>query len=249
MIHYHGTPVSGTKQDAARFLVGRHALVSFVHQQNLPEVLEYCQSFVLDNGAFSHWKAGKGEINFADFCSWVSQFARHPNFDWCLIPDKIDGTEQENRDLVNRWLDSGIEAKGVPVWHMHESLEYLGDLIHEFDVVAFGSSGTWSMPNTQGWWGRMSEAMRVACDESGRPRAKLHGLRMLNPDVFTRLPLSSADSTNATMNAGNVSGFGMYPAPTAGVRAGVIADRIEQHNSAPVWVGAEQIDLFMEGAA
>jgi hypothetical protein len=29
MIHYHGTPIGGTRQDVARFLVGRHALIPF----------------------------------------------------------------------------------------------------------------------------------------------------------------------------------------------------------------------------
>lgn len=58
MIHYHGTPIGGTRQDVARFLVGRHALIPFGRQDDTGAVLEFCQSFVLDNGAFSHWKKG-----------------------------------------------------------------------------------------------------------------------------------------------------------------------------------------------
>ena len=30
----------------------------------MPTVLESCQSFILDNGAFSHWKSGRGAIDF-----------------------------------------------------------------------------------------------------------------------------------------------------------------------------------------
>jgi hypothetical protein len=81
----------------------------------------------------------------------------------------------------------------------------------------------------------MSEAMSVACDDLGRPRCKLHGLRMLDPEIFGRLPLSSADSTNAAVNSGSLSRFGMYKPPTASQRAAVIADRIEAHNSAPTF--------------
>jgi hypothetical protein len=82
----------------------------------------------------------------------------------------------------------------------------------------------------------MSEAMDAICDEHGRPLAKLHGLRMLNPAIFTLLPLTSGDSTNAAVNCGSIKRFGMYLPPTAAQRAAVIAERIEAHNSAPVWV-------------
>lgn len=244
MIHYHGTPIGGSRQDAARFLIGRHALVSFYRPDDMPAVLECCQSFVLDNGAFSHWKAGKGGIDFDAYLAWAQRYHRHPAFDWCLIPDVIDGTEEDNAGLVRRWLGLvGDVPKGVPVWHLHESLEYLEWLVDRFEWVALGSSGQWSTPGAPDWWQRMAEAMRVICDDQGRPRCKLHGLRMLDPEVFTRLPLASADSTNAAVNCGSVSRFGMYPAPTASQRAAVIAERIEAHNSAPVWDGYEQIGL------
>lgn len=244
MIHYHGTPIGGSRQDAARFLMGRHALVSFYRPDDMPVVMECCQSFVLDNGAFSHWKAGKGEIDFDAYLAWAQQYHRHPAFDWCLIPDVIDGTEKDNAELVRRWLGLlGDVPKGVPVWHLHESLEWLEWLVDRFEWVALGSSGQWATPGAPDWWQRMAEAMRVICDDKGRPRCKLHGLRMLDPAVFTRLPLASADSTNAAVNCGSVSRFGIYPAPTASQRAAVIAERIEAHNSAPVWDGCEQIGL------
>lgn len=31
MKHFHGTPIGGTRQDAARFLLGRHALVPLAY--------------------------------------------------------------------------------------------------------------------------------------------------------------------------------------------------------------------------
>src|SRR6185312_7590640 len=87
---------------------------------------------------------------------------------------------------------------------------------------------------------RMAEAMEVCCDEHGRPRTKLHGLRMLNPAVFRRLPLASADSTNAVRNSNQLKRFGMYPPPSNGARQAIIADRIEQCQSAGAWVNLDQ---------
>lgn len=243
MIHYHGTPIGGARQDAARFLMGRHALVSFYRPDDLPAVMECCQSFCLDNGSFSHWKAGKGEIDFAAYHKWVQSMAGHPGLDWALIPDKIDGAEQDNVDMVTRWLREGSKVEGVPVYHLHESLDWLDYLVSRFRTVALGSSGQWATPGTPDWWGRMAEVMRTACDEHGRPRCRLHGLRMLDPAVFSRLPLVSADSTNAAVNCGSVSRFGMYVPPTSAQRAAVIAERIESHNSAQVWAGYEQMVL------
>lgn len=232
MIHYHGTPIGGSRQDVARFLTGRHALIPFGRQDDLGPVLEFCQSFCLDNGAFSHWKSGKGKIDFDAYYMWAQSLSRHPSFDWALIPDIIDGTENDNKAWVIKWLQAGTRIKGVPVWHLHESFEYLEWLNSNFEIVALGSSGDFKTPGSKIWWERIDEAMRIVCDDMGRPKCKLHGLRMLSVKVFTRIPLSSADSTNAAVNCGSLSRFGMYKPATSSQRAAVIADRIEAFNSA-----------------
>lgn len=121
------------------------------------------------------------------------------------------------------------------MWHLHEDIGRLERLCRQFRTVALGSSGRWTTPGAAGWWGRMSEAMNAICPD-GRPLAKLHGLRMLDPAIFTKLPLASADSTNAAVNSGSLDRFGIYLPPTAAQRSAVIAERIEANNSAPAWV-------------
>lgn len=246
MIHYHGTPISGDAQGMARFLVGRHALVSFAYPAAVSVVADACQSFVLDNGAFTAWRQGK-PLDVTGYMRWVHQWCLHPGFDWALIPDVIDGTEEENDKLLARWCNFGLKRYGVPVWHMHESIDRLQKLCMDWRIVALGSSGEWPNPGAHKWWDRMTEAMEAICDVDGRPPCKLHGLRMLDPRVFSDLPLASADSTNAGVNAGSVSRFGSYTPPSAYQRAAVIADRIEAVNSAPCWIKrtADQEDLFL----
>lgn len=240
MIHYHGTPVGGRREDAAKFLAGRHALVPFTYQQDLPIALEVCKTVVLDNGAFTVWQQG-GTLDVPGYIEWVESLHRHPAVQWALIPDVIDGTEDDNQTLLLNWPG---HLPGVPVYHMHESLERAEWLASTYRIVAIGSSGQWPTPGTDSWWDRMAEIMSVVCDEDGRPRTKLHGLRMLNPAIFHRLPLASADSTNASQN-NVVNRFGMYPPPTAGQRANVIADRIEAHQSAAVWVARDQQNVLV----
>ena len=237
MIHYHGTPIGGTRIDAARFLMGRHALVSFHRPDDLPIVMEACQSFVLDNGAFSKWKSGGGDVDCNKYMEWLESIDKHPGLDWYVIPDKIDGAEADNRKLIEEWPTNKLKAEGVPVWHPHESLEWLITLTKNFKTVAFGGSPQYKSPGSNIWWVRMKEAMNSICDENGKAPCKLHGLRMLNPKVFSKLPLSSADSTNAAIHSGSVDRFGLYKPVTRGQRAQVIAERIESHNSAEAWNG------------
>lgn len=212
--------------------MGRHALVPFPRQDDMGVVAEACQSFIFDNGAFSIWKKG-GLLDVPGYAAWCRQWYRHPGFDFALIPDVIDGTEAENDQFVASWPK---DIPGVPVWHMNESIHRLQLLARSFRVVALGSSGQFATVGTPQWWGRMNETMRAVCDKDGRPICKLHGLRMLDPAVFTRLPLASADSTNAGVNGGSLDRFGIYLPPTAAQRAAVIAERIEANNSAPVWI-------------
>jgi len=249
LIHYHGTPCGATREDVARFLKGRHSLVSFYRPEDIGTAAEVCQSFCLDNGAFSAWKQGAA-INWLDYYSFVRDWCSHPGFDFAIIPDVIDGTEAENDELIYEWDDRFGTNYGVPVWHMHESIERLIELARKWRMVAIGSSGDFATVGNGPWWQRITIAMRAVCDKTGRPLTKLHGLRMLDPAIFTKLPLSSADSTNAVRNSSNYARFGNYIAPNASTRMAIIAERIEAHQSAPLWTNTNwvQSELFSDFA-
>ena len=95
----------------------------------------------------------------------------------------------------------------------------------------------------------MAEAMDILTDEAGRPIVKLHGLRMLDPTIFSHLPLASADSTNVGRNIGMDGRWkGAYSPPDKKTRAIVMMQRIESHASASVWSEssgvAQNLDLF-----
>ena len=78
--------------------------------------------------------------------------------------------------------------------------------------------------------------MNAITDSNGLPTTKLHGLRMLNADVFTRIPLSSADSTNIAQNIGIDSAWrGTYVPTNKDIRALVMRDKIEANQSSKNW--------------
>jgi hypothetical protein len=146
----------------------------------------------------------------------------------------IDGNEADNDCLLAEWpLPRWF---GAPVWHMHESMERLERLASSWPRVCIGSSGAYATIGTAEWWGRIAQAMRVVCNDEGQPLVKLHGLRMLNPDVFTRIPFSSADSTNIGRNVGIDQAWkGTYSPPTKEARAQIMRSRIESQNSPACW--------------
>lgn len=239
MIHYHGTPMTSTL-DMVKAFAGKHAMVSYEHPEQLELAAEVCQSIVLDNGAFSAWQQGK-VYDFNGYADWASRWIRHPAVDWCVIPDRIDGSESDNKSLVEAW--SLPRASSVPVWHFHESLDYL-EWLMQWPRIALGSSGQYAEIGTAHWWARVSEAMRVICDDQGRPKVKLHGLRMLDPGVFSKIPLASADSCNVARNVGlDTRWKGSYTPKSKYARAIVLMERIECHASSAYW-SEEVIDSY-----
>ena len=254
MLHYHGTPCGATREDVARFLSGRHALIPWVRPEDIGTAAEVCQSFCLDNGAFTAWKSGKPITDWSEYFRWAAEWLQHPGCDFAIIPDVIDGSEDDNNALLAKWhqkVKGRSQFRGAPVWHLHESMSRLQWLCGHYDRVCLGSSGKWPTPGSKkdGWWLRIAEAMKVCCDERGVPQTKLHGLRMLDPAIFSKLPLASADSTNAVRNSSSYKRFGMYIPPNASTRMSIIAERIEKHQSVAIWVpGSEVFEADSEQA-
>lgn len=233
MIHYHGLPIT-PETAAVRVMTGGHPFITFRTRQQFAAAVAVCQSFAIDNSAFSAWKEGKPIVNWAPFYEWAEQCKRVPSCDFAVIPDIIDGSEADNDALLSEWpLPKWF---GAPVWHMHESLERLERLASTYPRICIGSSGEFATIGTAAWWGQMARAMRVVCNDDGEPLCKLHGLRMLNPEIFTRLPFASADSTNIGQNIGiDVKWKGGYQPATKEGRAMVMRERIESQNAPARW--------------
>jgi hypothetical protein len=255
MIRYHGGPI--TPESAALAAWKRaHAMISFANADQTELAFACADSVALDNGAWPLFVAGKGEIDIEAYASWVTTWCRHPAFDWCLIPDKIDGGEEENESMMRRFSarlarelgvhENACRSLQVPVWHMHESIDKIKRLAKEWARVAIGSSGDFVTIGTPKWWGRISEAMEVICQD-GLPNCKLHGLRQMDPEVFSVVPYSSVDSTNVARNIGiDCRWTGSYVPVRKETRAMLLRDNIENHACAVRWNGpiARNMELY-----
>lgn len=227
MIHYHGGPIT-PETCALKVWGGRHAFVSFAHPTQIKAAAAVCQSFALDNGAFSLWKAGS-PVDWPGYYTWAADWLSHPACDFAIIPDVIGGTEAENDALVTGWP---LGHRGAPVWHLNESIERLGRLAAAWPRVALGSAEEFDVSTPRDALARLAVALPAISDGNGRPFVKLHGLRMLAAEVVTRVPLASADSTNVARNIGIDSRWsGSYAPATKEGRAAVLVERLEQHQA------------------
>lgn len=192
MIHYHGTPITPRAQLLR--MAGRHFCVSKAHPQDLKTCLSIGQSIMFDNGAFSAFTKGKA-TNWPDYYRWLSPNLAPPH--WAVIPDVIDGTVEQQRELVRQW-PAEFGHLGAPVWHLSLSIDWLLELSDRFPRVCFGSAGAYWQIGSPSWCARMDKAFN-ALHVSGRFNTWIHGLRMLG-QCDGGWPLASADSTNVAQN-------------------------------------------------
>ena len=63
---------------------------------------------VVDNGAFSVWKSGKGAIDRDGFFRWSNEILGRCEVAVAVIPDVIEGSEADN------WLEAAWAVRGGP---------------------------------------------------------------------------------------------------------------------------------------
>lgn len=188
MLHYHVTPI--TPRERLLSMAGHCFCVSFADPRDLQTCHEIGQSVMLDNGAYSIWKAGRGRVDVAAFARWVEPWLDFKT-SWCVIPDVIDGSEDDNDQLLREWFGYRLPwDQCAPVWHLHEPLERLRRLCNGYPRVCLGSSGAYATPGDERWRWRVTEVMNELCG-AGAPPCWLHMLRGLT--VASSYPFASAD--------------------------------------------------------
>ncbi len=204
-----GTPV--TPKALFPSLAGSSFCVSHQHPRDLDRAIEFVgedEILVLDNGAFTHWKQGKGAIDRFKFWDWANAAqARSPQA-VAVIPDVIEGSEHENL-LEMSWAlrdDAGALADfpemTMSIWHLNESLDFLATQARLMNFVGFGSCAEFDVQTKKAdYLARIREASdvldQVERDFNRRPWIHLmRGLGVLSE--LTRF--ESADSTNVAVN-------------------------------------------------
>lgn len=201
----HGTPITPVR--LLEQLAGESFCVSFAAPEQLEQCIELQDPegiLILDNGAFSHWRAGNGNIDRLAFFDWANEAQGYCPVAVAVIPDVIMGSEETN------WLEAAIAVKELSdyperlmfCWHMDDSLDQLKRAALLFNFVAIGSCAEYDVQkNRAGYLARLREASAVLDHVElfyGR-RPWVHLMRGLA--VLPQAPrFESADSTNIARN-------------------------------------------------
>jgi hypothetical protein len=191
MIHYHGTPI--TPRAKLETLAGYHFCVSFADKRDGEWCVANGQSVMFDNGAYVAFKQKK-TFNMTKYSSWLEPLLGHPH--WAVIPDVIDGTEDEQRSLIKQWTHP--KELSAPVWHLGLSVNYLLELSDNWPKICFGSSRQYWQVGSSLWCSRVDEAF-TALSKRHTHLPWVHMLRGL-AQAGKRWPFASADSVNVARN-------------------------------------------------
>lgn len=190
-VHYHGTPI--TPMTALYALAGRSFCVSFAAPADVKRAHMIGEGVMLDNGAFSQWKAGK-PTDWTAYYRWTDEWLDYPTT-WAVIPDVIGGDDASNDGLIRQWPHG---ERGAPVWHMHSPIDRLLRLASEWPRVCFGSSARYEVVLSDVWQRRMDEAWN-ALERRNARTPWTHMLRGMQC-AGLRWPFASVDSTDIARN-------------------------------------------------
>jgi len=201
-ICYIGTPV--TPKEELLTLAGKHFCLSYFNRSkySVPVMEGIASGLMLDNGAFSAWKAG---TEFTDeywggYHAWVDSLLDRPTT-WAVIPDAILQGSQEQDRLVKAWPHGD---KGAPVYHLYadhmQPVSRLLRLLDEWPRVCIG----WAhAPKEHPIGGRAFTAAMDACwNEIARRHARTPNVHMFRGTqlVLSDWPFASVDSTDVATN-------------------------------------------------
>jgi len=190
VIHYHCADIN--PHHRLTELAGRHLLVSHAYPKPIVVAHQIGQSVLLDNGAFSVWRAGR-TADWEAYYEWCDRWLDCPTT-WAIIPDVIDGGASAQDALLAQWPHG---ARGAPVWHLDEPVDRLLALVDDWPRVCIGSAGEWPDVGTDKWHARMTSVFNAVARRSAR-MPWLHGLRMQG--VGHLYPFGSVDSADIARN-------------------------------------------------
>ena len=202
----HGLPI--TPKHLLEQLAGQSFCVSFAAPAQLDRAIELVDPegmLMLDNGAFSHWRAGRGQIDREAFFAWANAAQARCPVAVAVIPDIIGGSEEQN------WLEAAHAVRGelsqfterlMFVWHMNDSIEQLVKACRLFNFVAIGSCAEYDIQkNRDAYLARLKHASAAidSVEQLHGRRPWIHLMRA-NGVIAEALRFDSSDSSNIARN-------------------------------------------------
>lgn len=200
-----GTPI--TPAHLLKELAGESFCVSYATKRDaeVERIIALVgQMLMLDNGAFTAWKKDGAEPfmdaeHTAGFETWALGVMERCPAAVAVVADTITGTTEQNRALYK--ASSLPRDRAMVVFHMHESDEYLEELLRAgFAYVAIGSSGEYAKVGTTDWHCRIASIMATVDKVERETGTRPHVHMMRAQAEHHRYEFDSSDSTNLAVN-------------------------------------------------
>lgn len=186
-------------QTRSRKLIARLAETGFGEMTQPYEFPPRRSPWVLDNGAFGDWKAGR-DFNSAAFLSACSSAAARPDPDrpaWCVCPDRV-ATGRESLAFSLNWLDEHGSAHPDLRWYLVTQDGMTdGDVrpvARRFAGLFVGGSLPWKL-ETGAAWASTAHSLGMPCHigRVGTYRRVQWAQRIGADSIDSCLPLWAAD--------------------------------------------------------
>lgn len=152
-------------------------------------LIDNCDMFLLDSGAFTFMNNNKGEINWKEYIDKYADFIIRNDVKYFfeLDIDAIVGYEKVKE--YTKYLESKVGRKSIPVWHKSRGIEEWERLTKEYDYIAIG--GFVIKEITKKDYKYIPKLLDIA----KKNRCKVHGLGFTSMENLKKLKFYSVDST------------------------------------------------------
>lgn len=161
--------------------------------QQIKDLLNSCEEFLLDSGAFTFMNSGKS-IDWKDYIDKYVDFINRYDIQYFfnLDLDIILGVEKTR--LITDYIEERTQKKSIPVFHKVQGIGYWRDMCKNYDYVAIGASGL----TQECKWVNNSQLLKNMIRIAHSYNTKVHGLgytRMSNINKTT-INFDSVDSSS-----------------------------------------------------
>lgn len=167
-----------------------HVLESYHYVKNetyLVRVREDGVKFFLDSGAFSAFTMGV-EVDLNAYCDFI-----HRNADVIIMPSVLDAIGDPDGTWRNQVRMEEQGVRPLPCYHYGEPTEVVDWYVKNYDYITIGGMVPISTPQLKLWLDRIWEEHLT--DDKGVPKCKVHGFGLTSPELMTRYPWYSVDSS------------------------------------------------------
>ena len=170
----------------------KYALESFyVINDNFMKLVNNCELFLLDSGAFTFMNnKKKTKISFDDYLEEYIKFINKHNIKhfFELDIDSVVGLEKVEK--LRKRLETATNKKCIPVWHKSRGKDYFIEMCKNYEYVSIGGLVTKEIPPND------YKYFNWFIDTAHDYNCQIHALGFTNTNLLAKYKFDSVDSTS-----------------------------------------------------